>query len=178
MVRARRQRLKTQLSWYQTWTQTIASAMLCTQHLVPAALKGRPGPLPVTTSISLFSFQDQLLQRHLCTGSVWWLQNVGERQRTVSALVTARLCAGRMEDSLGPQGSGGCLAQSPALCSCVPAWVSCTCGLVILSLWAGLTPRLLSLSPCPTHTLLPQDRPPASATPSTQPTWSCAAAGA
>lgn len=157
MVRARRQRLKTQLSWYKTWTQTIASAMLCTWHLVPTALKGPPSPLPVTTSVSLFSFQDQLLQCHLCTGSVWWLQNVRERQRTVSVLVTARLSAGQMEDSLDPQGSCGCLVQSPALCSCVPAWVSCTRRLVVLSLWAGLTPCLLPLSPCPTCTVLPQD---------------------
>lgn len=142
---------------------------------MPAALKGWPGPLPVTTSVSLFPFQDQLLQCHLCTGSFWWLQNVGERQRTVSVPVTARLSAGQTEDSLGLQGGGGCLVQSLALCSCVPAWVSCTCGLVVLSLWAGLDPRLLSLSSCSTCPLLPQDRPPASATPSTQPTWSCAA---
>lgn len=144
----------------------MASAMLCTQHQVPAALKGWPGPLPVTTSVSLFPFQDQLLQCHLCTGSVWWLQNVGERQRTVSVPVTARLSAGRTEDSLGLQGGGGCLVQSLALCSCVPV-----CSAVPAGRWSfpsGLGwPPVFSPSPpappapsCPRTDPQPQ-RPPA-----------------
>lgn len=105
----------------------------------------------MTHGISLFPFQDQLLQCHLCTGSVWWLQEWGQ-QRTVS-VPSLRLSAGADGDSLGLQG-GGCLVQSLALCSCA-SLLSCTCGPVVLSLWAGHSP----LSSLPL--LLPHLPPPA-----------------
>lgn len=114
--------------------------MLCPRRLAPSALKGWLDPLPVTMSVSLFSFQDQLLQCHLCTGSFWWLQNVGERQRTVSVPVTARL----------PQDSGGC--QSKAL----PCAHVCLPGSALPTGWAGLPSSLLSPLPHPhPHALRP-----------------------